>query len=1217
MSKFLLKVITLVVVLYASMCSASVTAKTQPKQVITIGVIAHESDGSDSEVQVGPFYGINLDYLTNIAKVLNLQLERRTYATIPALLGDIEKGKIDGAVGFSKTPEREKRFAFSEPFFSSTIAVWYREDRYHRRDPRELKWVCAVGTVYCSYLRDIGATDIHEVENRIVAFDEVRQGRANALVSTYVAINQYLDQNDIVNGVVEVPSWLNSEEVRFIASKDSQQLIDKIDKILKWERDGKNIRSVASKNPYHVNDKLLSDFRHDLERDQKITYSSSEEAFPFLFRNSHSGRLEGFLPDFIDLIQSRTGLQLQYVEPKSSLNSGLTAFSANLVPVVYVENPRSSDWLITKPFMNSKFVSVESVDSIPRPSHRRANAGILMSLKKQGLVNLDSWKEERFVRYENLKKLFSDLKAGVIDVAYVPDDIIHSLIAQDNIDGLHINESDILTLSISFAVSNNDTKLKKLLDSIIDTIDAKEIEKLNRSYRNFNLTYGYDEEEIFTIVLFVAVIFGVLLATIYFVLAHFKLKVNLAELNATNEEKEKQWLMEIIQEINSIVFIHSEDNQVQMTNCTLYQNKQCSGCTIKDSKSKNCLVDNALELQQVLSGKRIYDTRASSECQLGVSYVYRERKSIYFPSSKQSFVLTVLQDITEHKERESALLDAQEKAQAAVRARENFLATMSHELRTPLSAAHGLLDLLARKTNDDSSDELITQAMRSLNHLNILVDEVLDYSKLEAGQLKVTPERTNVMTTLCDVIRSFEAKANSKGLDYRVTFKPLANPWLRLDSVRLTQIATNLISNAVKFTTEGEVSVSINSDDKQLILKVADTGIGMKDEQLAGILQPFVQADDSITRKYGGTGLGLSIVDRLVECMGGDLNITSHFGLGTTIVVRLPIEYCAGDMPIRVNYSYASHLPTSISDWCRVWGMTLTDVNPNLTGKYTTEGKLEALNLLCGSNNECDLNQSELKYPDMLLSLLTQDCTPRTTRRDLSPVMPSNNGIILVAEDNPINQSVINMQLRELGITPIIVNNGVEAWEFIKGNDQVTLVLTDFHMPEMDGFELVAKLKSTPKLNSIPIVGITAEDSRLADERAKKIGIDDILYKPYDLEDLRLKLLLYLNKDGVSEFPQWISKFKLDDVNEIAVVFKHSMKKDVEQLELADGIHEKKRIIHRMKGALGAIGIKEILSIIIDLESLDENEFDKRVIGLINKIKHEVDLVDHWIEAHE
>ena len=150
MSKFLLKVITLVVVLYASMCSASVTAKTQPKQVITIGVIAHESDGSDSEVQVGPFYGINLDYLTNIAKVLNLQLERRTYATITALLGDIEKGKIDGAVGFSKTPEREKRFAFSEPFFSSTIAVWYREDRYHRRDPRELKWVCAVGAVYCS-----------------------------------------------------------------------------------------------------------------------------------------------------------------------------------------------------------------------------------------------------------------------------------------------------------------------------------------------------------------------------------------------------------------------------------------------------------------------------------------------------------------------------------------------------------------------------------------------------------------------------------------------------------------------------------------------------------------------------------------------------------------------------------------------------------------------------------------------------------------------------------------------------------------------------------------------------------------------------------------------------------------------------------------------------------------------------------------------------------
>lgn len=257
----------------------------------------------------------------------------------------------------------------------------------------------------------MGATKIREVQTRAKAFEEVRAGRANALISTYVAINQYLDQNDIVNGSVDIPSWLNEEDVSFITSKENQALVDRIDRILSWERNGKNIRSVASKNPYHVNDKLLVEYRRDLKNKETITYSSSEEAFPFLFRNAHTGRLDGFLPDFIDLIQSRTGLKFEYLKPSSSLNSGLTAFSADIVPVAYVDHARSSDWLITKPFMHNNFVAIEALDVDSHPPHD-AKSGILMSLKKQGLVNLDSWKEERFTRYDDLKQLLSDLKSG-------------------------------------------------------------------------------------------------------------------------------------------------------------------------------------------------------------------------------------------------------------------------------------------------------------------------------------------------------------------------------------------------------------------------------------------------------------------------------------------------------------------------------------------------------------------------------------------------------------------------------------------------------------------------------------------------------------------------------------------------------------------------------------------------------------------------------------
>ncbi|MFN1533617.1 MULTISPECIES: ATP-binding protein [Vibrio harveyi group] len=1191
-------------------------AADEPKETVVIGVIAQHSENPQIGDEIGAFYGINLEYLTNIAKVLELKLELRSYSTIPALLTDIENGTVDGAVGFSKTPERISHFLFSEPFFSSTIAVWYRDSNYNQRDPRELQWVCVEGSVYCDYIREAGATKVREVKTRLKAFEAVRSGRANALISTYVAINQYLDQNDIVKGAVDIPSWLNEEEVSFITSKSNQDLVDRINKILSWERRGKNIRSVASKNPYHVNDKLLVEYRRDLDSNKAITYSSSEEAFPFLYRNPHTARLDGFLPDFIDLIRSRTGLKFEYIEPTNSLDSGLTAFSSDLVPVAYVDHVRSSDWLITKPFMHNNFVAIEALDVENHPPHD-AKSGILMSLKKQGLVNLDSWKEERFTRYDDLKLLLSDLKNGEIDVAYVPDDIVHSMIAQDNIDGLLISEKDVLTLSIAFAVANHNTKLKKILDSIIDTIDAKEIDKLNRTYRNFNLVYGYDEEEITTIVLFVAVIFAVLLAVVYFVLAHLKLKVNLAELNATNEEKEKQWLMGIIQEINSIVFIHGEDNQIQMSNCSLFLNRRCNGCTILDRKTAKPLVDNALELREVIEGKRITDTSASTGCKVGIQHVYRERKTILSPSSKKKFVLTVLQDITEQKEREFALIDAQEKAQTAVRARENFLATMSHELRTPLSAAHGLLDLLERQTRSDTNKELITQAMRSLNHLNVLVDEVLDYSKLEAGQLKVTPVKTNVITTLCDVVRSFEPKAQSKGLDYRVTVKPFTNPWLKVDAVRLVQITTNILSNAVKFTSDGEIRISIALNQEQLILKIADTGIGMTEAQLDGILQPFVQADDTITRKFGGTGLGLSIVDGLVECMGGDLQINSESGLGTTIVVKLPVKLCKPKAQPSIVYSYSPTLPANIRDWCEVWGMEATDISPSLAGTFSEEGKYQGLNLNCGCDAICSLTAVEAKYPDTLLSLLSQGCTP--TVEPIKPVdkVSWKHGTVLVAEDNPINQSVITMQLRELGIEPVIVSNGLEAWQYVNQDEFVTLVLTDFHMPEMDGFELVNKLKANEELSKIPVIGVTAEDSRLANERAKTIGIDDILFKPYDLEQLKVKLLPYLSEQKNNLWPEWLEKFRAQDAKEIANVFKSSMTQDVTNLKAAESKQEKKRIIHGIKGALGAIGVTILAELCVEAEQASDVDFDSHVTGLIDRIEHEVNLAGHWIKAHE
>lgn len=1220
MSRILRKIFLLIVTFISVAVSFNASAIEQQKDTIVVGVITQRNSTDSLLDSIGPFYGINLDYLTNITQVLNLKLELRAYDHIPPMLQDVENGVIDGAVGFSKTSDREKRFLFSHPFFSSTIAVWYSDAKQKQRDHNDIAWVCVEGSSYCDNLLTRGFHNVNIVKTRLEAFDEVRSGRANALISTYVVISQYLDEHNIVKGVVDVPDWLNHEPVSFITSHGNQNLVNQINKILNWEKSGKNIRSVASQNPYHINDKMLVEYRRNIGTDHKITYSSSEEAYPFLFKNEQSGSLDGFLPDFIDLLQSRTGLVFEFVKPSATLSSGLTSFNSDLVPVAFVDEVPVSDWLVTKPFMRNNFVSIRAEERNVDVTEN-SKLGILISLKKQGLVHLDSWAQDRFTRYDDVKQLLLDLKSGKLDIAYLPDDVVQSLTAQDQVDGLIVNEHDVLTFSIAFAVSNHNIQLKNLLDSVINTIDSNEIEKLLRSHRNFNLVYGYDNEHMAKVFLFATVAFVVLLVVAYLVLEHLRLKVKLAELNANNEEKEKQWLVDIIQEINSLVFIHDENNQLEMSNCTRYKNQQCKECCLKNCVTGIGLVDNEIELAKVIGGGRIMEEVASSGCKLGINHVYRERKTISSPSGNKKFVLTIIQDITQQKQREQALMDAEEKAQTAVRARENFLATMSHELRTPLSAAHGLLDLLERQVDNESNRSLIAQAMRSLNHLNVLVDEVLDYSKLESGQLTVVPVKTDLLSTLCDVFRSFEPKALEKGLVYKVTIKPFHHRLVEIDSLRLIQIITNLLSNAVKFTLEGEIGISSMVHENKLVLKVTDTGIGMTESQLAGVLDPFVQADDTITRKFGGTGLGLSIVDRLIQCMGGELSIDSQYGLGTSIVVKMPVTVCQFDSEHYPQWTYSSELPLNVRQWCELWQMQPlagdSKVSANLTSILDLEGCCKGVQFSHNGMPPVCLAQREMHYPDALQSLFDlchQDITPAELPQE---EVYWAKGTVLIAEDNPINQSIITMQMNELGIEAVIVNNGREAWDYIQNNDQVVALLTDFHMPEMDGYELVKRVKSSSRYGALPVIGVTAEDSRLASEKAKASGMDDVLFKPYDLSSLKSVLVPFIGQKEKSSSPVWLEKFTSQDAKEIAQVFSQSMAADVTKLKNASSDTDKKRVIHGIKGAVGAIGISMLTNLCIEAEKVTAEDLDNYAAELILHIEKEIEEIESWAEINE
>ncbi|MFM2642775.1 transporter substrate-binding domain-containing protein [Vibrio chagasii] len=1203
-------IIFIAVALVCFVTPEATIASEQKDEKIVVGVLSnHTEDGSGKFEAI---YGISLDYLSNISRFLNLELEIKPYDNIPDLLDDVESSKIDGALGFSKTKEREQHFSFSEPIFSTTLAVWYRDVHLKDKAQDQLTWTCIAESVYCEHLEQRGVKRIYKTKSRDAAFEAVLVGKADALVTTYVSINEYLDHKDVMRGAVDVPEWLPEETIRFISSIDNRELIKDINSILLWEVEGRGIRSVASKNPYHVSDKLISQYKSHQNGKDVITYSSSGEAYPFLFENEKK-QLDGMLVEYLALISARTGLGFDYVVPETNLESNYNSYNADIVPVLYRDSTktRAAQWLLTKPFMSASFTKVTHNEAEVWPQSEKK--GILLSVSKQGIINVGEREDRNIVRYRDMKKILDDLRSGEISAAYVPNDITYSMILNDSSEGLTFDKDEGITYSIAFAVSKENVELRDVLNSIIDTVSVEEIEKLRRNYRKFNLVYGYDSGNVNMFVALVLVVFLTLSYLGYLLLANLRYKVKLAELNAGNEEKEKIWLSEIIQEINNIVFIHNENNDILLSNCPKFQTNDCQVCTMKSRATGATLVGNQIEIKTILDGKSVNDTHLARDCRLDITHVHRETKTISSSSSEKRFILTSLLDVSAQKERENALIKAEKEAKRAVEARESLLTTMSHELRTPLSAVHGLLDIIKINTGSDQDSQLVDQAIRSLDHLNKLVDGVLDLSKIESGVLSVKAEKIELLPLLCDVFRTFEPISKSKHLNYSVEIHPFAFRWVMVDGIRVSQILTNLLSNAVKFTSEGEISVVAAVTEQQLIIELTDTGIGMTNEQQKQVLKPFVQADDTITRHYGGTGLGLSIVDQLLKCMGGELYIESELGRGTTINVTIPFSISSDAAAYEVNAtSYSSNLPDNLKGWCHTWGLYESDSNPDvdITLKTLTNQSKITVNRL--KNGAVKLDREQFKYPDSLLNLIMRTDDPVDKLQATGVVSDWQYGDVLVAEDNPINQSVMTLQMKELGVEPVFVDTGLQAWEYLQQNS-IKLLLTDFHMPEMDGYELASKIKNSEQFKDIVVIGITAEDSRVAREKTKGIAIDDILYKPYSVA----KLLEVLEKhvSSYERVPSWLTRFETTDAIAVANVFIDTMTEDIANIDIESPIIN--RTIHRIKGALNAVGAHEISALCKEGECCEPRANKEMLNKLVTAIEAEIECTKAWLKTNE
>ncbi len=334
-------------------------------------------------------------------------------------------------------------------------------------------------------------------------------------------------------------------------------------------------------------------------------------------------------------------------------------------------------------------------------------------------------------------------------------------------------------------------------------------------------------------------------------------------------------------------------------------------------------------------------------------------------------MIGAMQNITHRKVAERALVHAKEEAESATRAKSAFLATMSHEIRTPLNGVLGMAQAMAMDDLTEQQRERLDVIRQSGESLLAILNDVLDLSKIEAGKLELEQAEFDIDETATGAFSAFSATAQAKGLAFTLKVQPAARGVYRGDSVRVRQILYNLISNALKFTERGGVEVKVSRRNGTLRLAIADTGIGVAPDKLAGLFQKFEQADASTTRRYGGTGLGLAICRDLAELMGGTICAKSALGQGAIFTVDLPLERL-GDAPDRSERHTAQ--PTPHAEMCALRVLAAEDNGMNQLVLKTLLGQIGVDPVIVGNGREAvaawarepwDLILMDVQMPEM------------------------------------------------------------------------------------------------------------------------------------------------------------------------------------------------------------------------------------------------------------
>ncbi len=666
-----------------------------------------------------------------------------------------------------------------------------------------------------------------------------------------------------------------------------------------------------------------------------------------------------------------------------------------------------------------------------------------------------------------------------------------------------------------------------------------------------------------------------------------------------SEQQLRQLSQAVEQSSESIIVADLQARIVYVNQATVdssgYAREELLGANMRLLASGRTPPDTYAEMWAALLSGKSWKGVLFNRRKDGSEYVeFAVMSPVRTPQGSISHFISVKEDVTEKQrmgaeldtyrlhledlvgQRTAELAQAKRLAETANAAKSSFLAAMSHEIRTPMNGIVGLVEVLSATLLSSEQSGLLHTIRDSSFALLEIIDGLLDFSKIEAGCLVLEHASVDLRALVEAACDALQAAAAGGELLLDVFVDPALPETVMTDALRLRQIINNLVGNAIKFSVglarTGRVSLRIDSPQPgQLRLSVVDNGIGMTEEALTRVFQPFVQAEDSTTRRYGGTGLGLSIVHKLVQAFGGTLQAHSVPDQGSSFVVLLPLlpdaqrsaqsgqrielpqvdcHLLLGDTQLESDWSvYLQAAGASVFTWPDAATLqaglyvepgadSVLLLGTALSAATQSEARLLAdgsglglvcvgrgarRQLHCGNAGELRIDADAL-HRDTLLQAVAVAAGRQPPPSAPADTVPADHAVprpstdeavaqgrlVLVAEDNQINQTVIRLQLELMGLASEVVEDGLQALDLWRSG-RFALLLTDLHLPGLDGYALARRIRVEESgLGHFPVIAITASASDDESERCLAAGMDDYISKPVTRQRLAEVLAKWL-----------------------------------------------------------------------------------------------------------